>query len=100
MEVPLRQDVSESVQLLCQLSYPQLQLLVFVLELLGLLLGQHDPPPGLVPALPHGNVVPLAPQSVLWTVLVDGPLVCTDPQRGEKERREVLEGGKHKYGDV
>lgn len=85
--------MSESVQLLCQLSYPQLQLLVFLLELLGLLLGQHDPPSGLVPALSHGDVVPLAPQPILWTVLVDGPLVRRDPQRGEKERREVLEGG-------
>lgn len=85
--------MSESVQLLCQLSYPQLQLLVLLLELLGPLLGQHDPPPRLVPALSHGDVVPLAPQSILWTVLVDGPLVGRDPQRGKKERRVVLEVG-------
>lgn len=91
MEVPLRQDVSESVQLLCQLSYPQLQLLVFLLELLGPLLGQHDPPPSLVPALPHGDVVPLSPQSILRAVLVDVPLVCRCLQRWEEEHGEVLE---------
>lgn len=91
MEVPLRQDVSESVQLLCQLSYPQLQLLVFLLELLGPLLGQHDPPPSLVPALSHGDVVPLSPQSILCAVLVDEPLVCRRLQRWKKEHGEVLE---------
>lgn len=91
MEVPLRQDVSESVQLLCQLSYPQLQLLVFLLELLGPLLGQHDPPPSLVPALSHGDVVPLSPQSILCAVLVDVPLVRRRLQGWKKEHREVLE---------
>lgn len=91
VEVPLRQDVPESVQFLRQLSDAQLQLLVLLLELLGPLLGQHDPPPGLVPALPHRDVVPLPPQSVLRAVLVDEPLVGGSLQGGEEEHGEVLE---------
>lgn len=97
MQVPLRQDVFESVQLLSQLPYPQLQLLVFLLQLLGPLLGQQDPPAGLVPTLPHSNVVPLAPQAVLCTVLVDAPLVYWGPQSWKEERGEVLEVRNQKY---
>lgn len=81
----------ESVQLLCQLPYPHLQLLVLLLQLLGPLLGQQDPPAGLVPALSHGDVVPLAPQAILCTVLVDAPLVDRGPQSWQEERMEVLE---------
>lgn len=81
----------ESVQLLCQLAYPHLQLLVFLLQLLGPMLGQQDPPAGLVPALSHSDVVPLAPQAILCTVLVDAPLVYRGPQSWQEERSEVLE---------
>lgn len=81
----------ESVQLLCQLPYPHLQLLVFLLQLLGPLLGQQDPPAGLVPALPHSDVVPLASQSVLCAVLADAPLVDRGPQSWQEEGGEVLE---------
>ncbi len=81
----------ESVQLLCQLPYPQLQFLVLLLQLLGSLLSEQDPPAGLVPALPHSDVVPLASQAVLCTVLADVPLVYRSPQSWQEEGREVLE---------
>lgn len=81
----------ESVQLLCQLPYSHLQLLVFLLQLQGPLLGQLDPPAGLVPALSHSDVVPLASQAVLCTVLADAPLVYWGPQSWQEKGREVLE---------
>ncbi len=81
----------ESVQLLCELPYPQLQLLVLLLQLLGSLLGEQDPPAGLVPALSHSNVVPLASQAVLCTVLADVPLVYLGPRSWQQEGGEVLE---------
>ena len=81
----------ESVQLLCQLPYSHLQLLVLLLKLQGSLLGQQDPPAGLVPALPHSDVVPLASQPVLCAVLADAPLGHWGPQRWQEEGREFLE---------
>lgn len=80
----------QSVQLLGELSYLHLQLLVLLLQLQGPLLGQQDPPAGLVPALPHCDVVPLAPQAVLRAVLADASLGHRGP--GQQEGREVLGG--------
>lgn len=76
LQVALRQDVLESVPLLCQLPDSHLQLVVLVLQLLGPLLSQQDPPAGLVPALPHRNVVPLPALPVLRAVLVDAALAA------------------------
>lgn len=90
LQVPLGQDVFQRVQLLCQLSDPALQPLVLLLQLPGPLLGQQDPPAGLVPALPHSHVVPLSPQPVLCTVLAEAPLVDRGPQSGHEEGGEVL----------
>lgn len=87
----LRQDVLESVPLLCQLPDSHLQLVVLVLQLLGPLLGQQDPPAGLVPALPHRNVVPLPALPVLGAVLVDAALAGGGgAQRWQQEGRELL----------
>lgn len=80
----------ESVQLLCQLPYPHLQLLVFLLQLHGPLLGQQDPPASLVPALSHSDVVSLSSQPVLCTVLADAPLVYWGPQSWQEEGGEIL----------
>lgn len=88
----LGQDVSQGVQLLAQLSHLDLQLLVFLLQLQGPLLGQQDPAPGLVPALPHRDVVPLPPQTVLGAVLADGPLGHGGPEGRQQEGGEVLLG--------
>lgn len=90
LHVSLGQQVFESVQLLCELSYSQLQPLVLVLQLQSPLLGQHDPPPRLVPTLPNRDVVPLAPQTVLGTVLADAALGHRGSQRGVEERGKVL----------
>lgn len=90
LQVALRQDVLESVPLLCQLPDPHLQLVVLVLQLLGPLLGQQDSAAGLVPALPHRDVVPLPAQPVLGAVLVDAALAGCGAQGRQQEGRELL----------
>lgn len=90
----------ESVQLLRQLPYPHLQLLVLILQLHSSLLGQQDPPAGLVPALPHSDVVPLSPLTVLCAVFADAPLGHRTPHAWQEEGGEVLEVPEHKQIEV
>ena len=98
----LGQDVAQRVQLLGQLAQALLEALVVLRQLGGPLLGQQDAAPRLVPALAHGDVVPLAPQPVLHAVLADGPLGHGRAgPRGPQPRREAAgPGGQHVRGEL
>lgn len=54
---------------MCELPYENLQPVVLLMQLQSPLVGELYAPPGLVSALPHGNIVPLPPQSILHGVL-------------------------------
>lgn len=79
---------------MCELPYENLQPVVLLMQLQSPLVGELYAPPGLVSALPHGNIVPLPPQSILHGVLGQALLLQGASQgagrKGEEEGRKIL----------